>query len=233
MEFTSEIKVELVQSVGSDAMIASAARVSTGLDQFAFSTKDDAGLIKYLMKNRHGSPFEHGQVTVRVDAPIFVIREWQRHRIASYNEVSGRYKKLEPKFYIYPDDRPLVQEGSGAHPKLTEPGGHLQAAVNASIVSTAHKAWREYEYILGGGNAAATEVARIVLPVNIYSSMYVTMNPRALMNFLGLRVDHVDNTFSTKPLWEIQKAAEQVEDIFKGLFPATWVNWHMNGRVAP
>ena len=231
MEFTSEINVELIQHMGSDEMIAAAARVSTGLDLHQYTEKETEGLIRYLMKNRHGSPFEHGSVTVRVEAPIFVFREWQRHRIASYNEVSGRYKKLDPKFYVYPDDRPLEQVGSGAHPKLAKPGGLLQTLVNGEIVGAARKSWRAYEAMLEAG--AATEVARAVLPVNIYSTMYVTMNPRGIMNFLALRVDHVDNTFSTKPQWEIQQAAVQVENIFKELYPLTWVNWHMNGRVAP
>ena len=231
MEFTSEIKVELIQHTGSDRMIASAARVSTGADLMAHGYEDDHGLIKYLMKNRHGSPFEHGSITLRVEAPIFVFREWQRHRTESFNEVSGRYKKLDPKFYIYPEDRPLVQTGSGAHPKLGQAGGLLHTLVNGEIVASAKKSWRAYEAMLEAG--AATEVARAVLPVNTYSSMYVTLNPRALMHFLSLRVDHVDNTFSTKPQWEIQKAAEQVEDIFKSLFPQTWIHWHMNGRIAP
>lgn len=231
MEFTSEIKVELIQSVGSDAMVAAAARVSTGNDLMHFEEVEDAGLIKYLMKARHGSPFEHGSMTFRVEAPIFVFREWHRHRMASYNEVSGRYKKMEPKFYIYPEDRPLKQVGSGAHPKLVEPGGPLLNVVNASLVSSAKKAWKEYEWLLE--MEAATEVARAVLPFNLYSSMYATVNPRALMNFLALRIDHFDNTFPTKPLWEIQNAAEQIEQMFREQFPLTWINWHMNGRVAP
>lgn len=231
MEFTSEINVELIQSMGSDAMIASAARVSTGADLGSFTDADDRGLINYLMKNRHGSPFEHGAVTVKVDAPIFAFREWQRHRIASYNEVSGRYKKLEPKFYIYPEGRPLVQGGSGAHPKMIPGTEALRIQTNGAIVSSATKAWKEYEALLDAG--AANEVARAVLPVGIYSSMYVTMNPRALMNFLSLRIDHVDNSFSTKPQWEIQKAAEQVEAHFRSLFPLTALAWHINGRVAP
>lgn len=231
MEFTSEIKVELVQCMGSDAMIAAAARVSTGADLGEFTGSDDEFLIGYLMKNRHGSPFEHGAMTFRVEAPIFVFREWHRHRIASYNEVSGRYKKLEPKFYVYPEDRPLVQGGSGAHPKLVAGTEALRVHVNGSIASAARKAWKEYEALLDAG--AANEVARAVLPVGIYSSMYVTMNPRAIMNFLSLRVDHFDNTFNTKPQWEIQKAAEQIEALFKQEFPQTGYHWHKNGRVAP
>lgn len=232
MEFTSEINVELIQSVGSDQMIAAAARVSTGQDLGTFSEQDDDGfLIGYLMKNRHGSPFEHGSMTFRVDAPIFVFREWQRHRMASYNEVSGRYKKLEPKFYVYPEGRPLVQGGSGAHPKLIQGTESQLAMVNGSIRGASIKAWREYEHMLELG--VANEVARAVLPVGTYSSMYVTMNPRAIMNFLSLRVDHEDNSFNTKPQWEIQQAAEKVEALFKHEYPQTGYHWHSNGRVAP
>lgn len=231
MEFTSDITVELIQHVGSDAGIAAAARVSTGLDLDDHTKAQDAGLIRYLVKARHGSPLEHNSVTFRVQAPIFVFREWQRHRIASYNEVSGRYKKLEPKFYIYPESRPLIQDGSGAHPRLIPGSPVLTKITNGALVADYHRVWATYEELLGHG--VANEVARAVLPVGIYSEMYVTMNLRAALGFISLRVDHPDNTFTTKPQWEIQQAAEQVEAHIKALFPDTWAAFVMHGRVAP
>lgn len=232
MEFTSDLKVELVQHTGSDAFIASAARVSTGAELESFEAKKDAGLINYLMKKRHGSPFEHGSMTFRIEAPIFVFREFQRHRVGwSYNEVSGRYKKLEPKFYTYPEGRPLVQAGSGAHPDLVHGDEKLHTWVNGSIQSSARKAWREYEAMLELG--VANEVARAVLPVTTFSSMYATCNPRSLMAFLSLRVDAENNQFETKPQWEIQRVAEEMGEHFADLFPATEAAFEANGRVSP
>lgn len=231
--FTSDLTVELVQHVGSDAMIAAAARVSTGADMAEHDGVKDRGLIGYLMRSRHGSPFEHGQLTFRVEAPIFVFRELMRHRIASYNEESARYKVMEPKFYVYPEERPLVQEGTGAHPRLVEgeKSAFMNWQVNGATQRAYEVAWKMYRAMLADG--AANEVARAVLPVGIYSSAYVTMNPRALMNFLSLRIDHPDNSFTTKPQYEIQVIAEQMEDAFAEHFPFTHDAFRKSGRVAP
>lgn len=232
MEFTSELAVDLVQHTGSDAFIASAARVSTGAELEQFAAEKDAGLINYLVRKRHGSPFEHGSMTFRIEAPIFLFREFQRHRIGwSYNEVSGRYKKLEPKFYVYPEDRPLVQAGSGAHPDLVQGDSQLLKFVNGSVQSVSRKAWREYEAMLELG--AANEVARAVLPVTTYSSMYATCNPRSLMSFLSLRTDDPANAFESKPQWEIEQVAYAMQSEFAQLFPATFEAFQKNGRIAP
>ena len=116
--FRSDVTVELVRSNASDQDVLFAARVSTQGEQSleaATANKDaeadsrDRGLINYLMRDRHGSPFEHNSMTFYVQAPIFVFREFMRHRIASYNEESGRYKELSPVFYIPGPDRNLVQ----------------------------------------------------------------------------------------------------------------------------
>lgn len=232
MEFTSEINVELVSHTGSDAGIAAAARVSTGMDLSEYSEAQNTGLINYLVKNRHGSPFEHNLMTFRVQAPIFLFREWHRHRIGwSYNETSGRYKVLPPKFYVYPEGRPLVQAGSGAHPDLVHGDKLLALAVAASMEAAYQQAWLEYEDMLEMG--VANEVARAVLPVGIYSEMYATCNARSLMSFLSLRVDDPTATFASKPQWEIQQAALQMEAAFAQLFPATLRAFNANGRVAP
>src|ERR1700761_5780706 len=106
IQFTSEITVELLQSVGSDEMIAKAARVST-LGENTHSDKID-GLLEYLIKMKHSAPFEHGQMIFRVHAPVFVFREWHRHRTWSYSEESARYKELEPVFWIPKSDRKIV-----------------------------------------------------------------------------------------------------------------------------
>lgn len=229
LTFTSDLNVELVQTVGDDSSVTRAARVSTGLDLEDYDEKAETGLINYLVKKRHGSPFEHNSFTFRVEAPIFVFREFHRHRIGwSYNETSGRYKKLEPKFYIYPENRPIVQEGSGAHPKLV-PGTSVQLAiVNGAMISGYQRAWKSYESALGFG--AANEVARAVLPVGIYTSMYATCNARSLMAFLSLRTSDAG---ASNPQWEIEQIAHKMEEAFKKAMPLTWKAFNENGRVAP
>jgi len=126
MQFISTVDVRLIQSMGSDAHLASAAWVSTsaedGLKRAAENPADVSGVINYLMKHRHGTPFEHSAMTFYVHAPIFVWREWHRHRIGfSYNEESGRYKQLDPVFYIPDRERPVVKVDSWkpGRPKFT------------------------------------------------------------------------------------------------------------------
>ena len=114
--FTSEMTVELVDSMGTDETVARAARVSTGRDKLEQGKIE--GLIKYLVREGHTSTLEHCTVTVRVHVPIFVHRQLMTHRTLSKNSESGRYKELEPVFYVPREDRPLVNAGSGAHPNL-------------------------------------------------------------------------------------------------------------------
>lgn len=225
MHLRSDLPVELVQSVGNDDMIAAAARVSTGHD--LDDKQDPAGLIGYLMRNRHGSPFEHGSMTFRIEAPIFVAREFMRHRVGwSYNETSGRYRVLAPDFYL-PGTRPLVQTGKpGAYE--FEDGSIAQLNLTREALETAYtQAWHSYDFILGQG--VAKEVARDCLPVGLYTSWYATCNPRSLMHFLGLRTQGS----GSKPLWEIEQVALGMEAKFKELYPATWSAWDQNGRQAP
>ena len=125
IKFRSVVTVELVRSSAADSDVLFAARVSTQgeqtLESAAAATdasedeKRSKGLINYLMRDRHGSPFEHNSMTFYVQAPIFVFREFMRHRIASYNEESGRYKELSPVFYVPGPDRNLVQVGKAGH----------------------------------------------------------------------------------------------------------------------
>ena len=232
INLSHEMYVDLVQYSGDDSSVAKAARVSTGADLDVYDSEVDAKLINYLMKHRHGSPFEHNSMTFRISAPIFVFREFHRHRVGwSYNEVSARYKKLEPRFYIYPGERPLVQEGSSAHPKLVHGNDSLVLSTNGTLYTAYKNAWDMYELLLRDG--VANEVARAVLPVGIYSEMYATCNARSLMAFLSLRVDDPSAKFETKPQWEIEQVALGMEDHFQKLFPATWEAFQKNGRVSP
>ncbi len=239
--FRSDVTVELVRSSASDSDVLFAARVSTQGEQTLESAaahtdasedeKRSKGLINYLMRDRHGSPFEHNSMTFYVQAPIFVFREFQRHRIASYNEESGRYKELSPVFYVPGADRNLIQVGkTGAYEFL--PGSAEQVAlVEQESRTSSQQAYESYKRMLDAG--VAREVARIVLPLNIYSSMYVTMNSRALMNFLSLRTSREGTHFPSFPQREIEMCAEKMEDFWAKLMPYTYEAFNKNGRVAP
>jgi thymidylate synthase (FAD) len=223
--------VELIDNMGDDARVVRAARVSTGLDLTESSFEATSGLIRFLMKNRHGTPFEHNAFTFRVECPIFVSREFMRHRIASYNEESGRYKQLDPVFWIPAPARPLVQEGKpGAY--TMRPGTMAQyEAASEQLKEVARHAYSAYEDMLNRG--IAREVARACLPVSIYTSFYVTFNARSMMNFLSLRVDDPDALFPSKPQYEIEQVALQVEEHFSHKMPITYGAFTENKRVAP
>lgn len=223
--------VELIDHMGNDERVVRAARVSTGTDEEAASWDKQGKLISYLMKNRHGSPFEKGVFEFRVECPIFVAREFMRHRIASYNETSGRYRQLDPVFWTPAPARPLIQEGKpGAY--IMKPGTFQQyhAAV-ISLKNSCYIAYENYENMLNAG--ICREVARACLPVSIYTSFYVTMNARSLMNFLSLRVDDPDAMFPSKPQYEIESVAILMEDFFRRKMPLTHRAFTENRRVAP
>ena len=233
--FRDDMTVELVKSSASDADVIWAARVSTAgettLEKVGESSERDAGLINYLARERHGSPFEHTSMTFFVSAPIFVFREFMRHRIASYNEESGRYRELRPVFYIPNKDRKLVQVGkTGAYTFIDGTPEQLDITVNA-IKETCILAYENYQKILASG--VAREVARAVLPVTLYSSMYVTMNARALMNFLSLRTAREGSHFPSYPQREIEMVAEKMEAEFAKLMPLTYGAFEKSGRIAP
>ena len=237
-EFRSDIAVELVRSSASDSDVLFAARVSTQGEKTLESAQDEnvdtsrsKGLINYLMRDRHGSPFEHNSMTSYVQAPIFVFREFMRHRIASYNEESGRYRELNPVFYIPGAERNLVQVGKpGAYDFIAGTPEQTQLVQDEGRrIST--EAFDSYQRMLDAG--VAREVARIVLPLNIYSSMYVTMNARSLMNFLSLRTKREGSQFPSFPQREIEMAAEKMEGFWAELMPLTFAAFNENGRVAP
>jgi thymidylate synthase (FAD) len=233
--FRDDMSVELVKSSASDADVIWAARVSTAGDKSledigADATKSE-GLINYLARERHGSPFEHTSMTFFVSAPIFVFREFMRHRIASYNEESGRYRELKPVFYIPSKDRKLVQIGkAGAYTFVEGTTEQFDITVRA-IKETCKLAHANYQKMLAAG--VAREVARAVLPVTLYSSMYVTMNARALMNFLSLRTAREGSHFPSYPQREIEMVAEKMEEHFAKLMPITYGAFQKSGRIAP
>jgi len=235
IQFRDDVSVELVKSSASDADVIWAARVSTAgdksLEDVGADPAKSEGLINYLARERHGSPFEHTSMTFFISAPIFVFREFMRHRIASYNEESGRYRELRPVFYVPSKERKLVQVGKpGAYSFIEGTAEQHQMTVDA-IKETCTLAYENYQKLLTAG--VAREVARAVLPVTLYSSMYVTMNARALMNFLSLRTAREGSHFPSYPQREIEMVAEKMEAEFAKLMPITYGAFQKSGRIAP
>lgn len=244
---TSEITVEIIQQCGSDEMIARAAWVSTGKDLATplgepISKDKITGLLGFLMRARHGTPFEHGSLTVRVHAPIKVWREWHRHRIGwSFNETSGRYRDLEPIFYIPPRERPAIRpEGfRSARPAFDVATDQEYELIRASLTQGYKDAYQQYEYLLS--LSVDRGLARDVLGVGIYSACYCTANPRSIMAFLELRTGQANGLNPegeaakrpSKPLYEIEVAARKLEAIFAEFWPTTYQAWVENGRMAP
>lgn len=238
IEFRSDMTVELVRHTASDADVLFAARVSTQGEQSLSAARSraevserDRGLINYLMRDRHGSPFEHNSLTFYVQAPIFVFREFMRHRIASYNEESGRYRELLPVFYVPGPERNLIQVGKPGAYEFKPGSEEQQSLVHSEITKVCSAAYDSYTRMLEMG--VAREVARAVLPLTVYSSMYVTINARSLMNFLSLRTMREGTHFPSFPQREIEMVAEKMENFWKSLMPITWETFNSNGRVAP
>ena len=159
------------------------------------------------------SPFEHGSFTFFVDTPIFVAREFMRHRTWSYNETSGRYKQLEPRFYLINDERPVVQKGKVGAYRFDGGSPEQYGSVYAATTIGYGSAWNAYQQMLGQG--VAKEVARNVLPVGTMTQFYATANPRNVMQFLLLRND--DNA-----LYEIREVARKIEEAFAQAMPLTY-----------
>ena len=233
--FRSDMTVELVKASASDADVIWAARVSTAGEQSLEEVGEDparsAGLINYLARERHGSPFEHTSMTFFISAPIFVFREFMRHRIASYNEESGRYRELQPVFYVPAPERKLVQIGKTGAYEFVD-GTKDQFDITTQAMKESYNiVYERYQKMLEVG--VAREVARAVLPVGLYSSMYVTMNARALMNFLSLRTAREGSHFPSYPQREIEMVAEKMEEHFARLMPLTYGAFEKSGRIAP
>jgi thymidylate synthase (FAD) len=235
-EWRDDMTVELVKASAQDSDVIWAARVSTLGEQSLDARDEDparsAGLVGYLMRNRHGSPFEHNSMTFLISAPIFVFREFHRHRIGwSYNESSGRYRQLEPVFYVPARERKLVQEGKAGSYTFVDGTDSQHELVTRATTEACETAYARYQEMLAAG--VAREVARIVLPLTTYSSMYATCNARSLMAFLSLRTRRDDATFPSFPQREIEMVAERMEAHFARLMPITHAAFQSNGRVSP
>lgn len=215
--------VELLKVCAEDLDVVNAARVS--LHQFSETLNEkDAGLIRFLMRERHGTPFEHGYFKFRIKAPIFVFREWHRHRVGhSYNEWSARYSKLEPEFY-FPEDLTTQIGKPGAYTYEPIDNVHTVRSAKEQIIQSQKNAYKTYEDLLEKG--VAKQQARIVLPVSTYSEMIWSCNPRSIMHFLSLRDDK-------NAQYEIREYAKAVGLFFETAMPITYQAFVENGHKSP
>lgn len=236
IDLRSDVSVELVKHSAADSDVLFAARVSTvgeqSLDEMDKDPERSKGLINYLMRDRHGSPFEHNSMTFFISAPIFVFREFMRHRVGwSYNEESGRYRELQPVFYVPDASRKLVQQGRPGKYVFVEGTEEQRDLVTGAMEESYLASYRTYQEMLAAG--VAREVARAVLPVGLFSSMYATCNARSLMHFLGLRTQHELAKVPSFPQREIEMVGEKMEAEWAKLMPLTYAAFNANGRVAP
>ncbi|MBI5241761.1 MAG: FAD-dependent thymidylate synthase [Elusimicrobia bacterium] len=200
--------VRLVDAMGGDQAVVDAARVC--YDSASKGEAQDRALIAYLMKHSHLTPFEHAVFKFHVSTPLFVARQWFRHRMASYNEVSGRYTEVKDDFYIpaqWRSQDSVNKQGSLASAGLDHRG--LSAKLSAQV----RGAVAAYRDLLAAG--AARELARLVLPLNLYTQFYWTVNCRSLMNFISLRADE-------HAQWEMQQYALALAEFFRRRMPWTW-----------
>jgi thymidylate synthase (FAD) len=214
--------VALDGAFASDLAVANGARVSFNRASEELTERDE-GLIRFLMRDRHGSPFEHGYFRFIVKAPIFVVREHHRHRAGhSYNEWSGRYSKLEAEFYI--PDYVRTQVGKPGAYRFEPVSDEIGEAARREIGQQAEEAFAAYERMLELG--VAKEVARAVLPLSMFTKYYWSCNPRSLMHFCSLRN-------SEQAQYEIREYARAAEGFLERLMPVTHAAFVANGRVAP
>jgi thymidylate synthase (FAD) len=215
--------VRLDDVMASDLSVANAARVSFARHKDEMDDAD-AGLIRFLMRDRHGTPFEHNAFRFHVRCPIFVAREWFRHRVGSFNEFSMRYAKATEDFY--------VPELEDVRSQVGKPGAYTFETVDPELAERTRDdmravyeaAFATYERLVEQG--IAREVARAVLPVGAYTEFYWTVNARSLMNFVSLRAAETAQR-------EIRRYAEAVERFLEQHMPITHAAFVANDRTAP
>ncbi len=198
--------------VANDDDVVRAARISYGAK--APDPEKDKKLIAYMLKNHHGTPFEHNIFKFHVKAPIFVFRQWHRTRIGvSYNEASARYTEMKDEFYL-----PMEYRAQDTKNKQGSVAANLDHELAYALVAKqCNDAFAVYQSLLDLG--VAREMARMVLPVNLYSEMYFTANARSLMAFLALRSD-------AHAQWETQQYSDAMAVFFRDAMPWTYEAWY-------
>ena len=199
--------VRLVDYMGTDDRIVQSARVSYG--EGTKTIREDKGLINYLMRHRHTSPFEQVIFTFHIKCPIFVARQWVRHRTARMNEISGRYSVMKDEFFVPDELRTQSKVNKQSSEESTIDFNEVIKQMELEQVTS----YKNYEGYIEG--EVARELARINLPLSLYTEFYWQMDLHNLLHFLGLRLDsHAQK--------EIRGYGEVIKDMVKAVAPYTW-----------
>jgi thymidylate synthase (FAD) len=215
--------VRLDDAMASDLSVVNGARVSFARHKTEMDEKDE-GLIRFLMRERHASPFEHSVFRFHVRCPIFVAREWFRHRWGSFNEFSMRYAKATDDFYVPGPEDVRTQVGKPGAYSFEPVDDELAERTREELREVYEQAYETYERLVEAG--VARELARAVMPVGAYTEFFWTVNARALMNFVSLRATEAAQR-------EIRRYAEVVEQFFAAKMPVTHAAFVAAGRIAP
>lgn len=226
MMFRSDMGVTLIDHMGSDRMVAEAARVSTlGLDN---NREKYVGLVRALMRDKHWSPFMHPQMTIAFEVPLFVRSQLVTHYSLARSEFSMRYSEARPEFWVPTEDRPLVQVGKALDYRR-EMGTEAQMMFTMRCLKDAYDNWLAYSEMIDRG--IAPEVARAILPQSTYTTLWLTGNLRSWLSFL-------DNRLDPHAQWETQEVGTKVAEIFAERFPITFEAYmqgrdQVNGEILP
>ncbi len=204
--------IRLVDVMGDDAAIVQAARVSYG--QGTKTVNEDRGLIRYLMRHKHTSPFEMVELKFHVKLPIFIARQWIRHRTANVNEYSGRYSEMKDECYLPELEQIRFQAKNNKQGRSDESLDQLEGTAVSNIISEGQSsAFGDYKEMLDKG--VAREIARINLPLSTYTEWYWKIDLHNLLHFIRLRLD-------AHAQYEIRVFAEAIAEMLKIIVPLTW-----------
>jgi thymidylate synthase (FAD) len=215
--------VRLDGVMADDLSVVNAARVSFARRKEEVDESDE-GLVRFLMRERHGTPFEHNSFRFHVRCPLFVAREWFRHRVGSFNEFSMRYARATDDFYLPAPEDVRTQVGKPGSYSFEPVDAELAERTRAELQDVYDHAYETYERLVEAG--VARELARCALPVGAYTEFYWTVNARALMNFVSLRASETAQR-------EIRRYAEAVESFLAEHMPVTHAAFVANDRTAP
>ncbi|MGN6430493.1 MAG: FAD-dependent thymidylate synthase [Gaiellaceae bacterium] len=215
--------VRLDDSMASDLSVVNGARVSFARHKTEMDESDE-GLIRFLMRDRHGTPFEHNAFRFHVRAPLFVAREWFRHRVGSFNEFSMRYAKATDDFYVPAPEDVRSQVGKPGAYSFEPVDPELAERTREELQALYDAAYSTYTRLVEEG--VARELARLAMPMGAYTEFYWTVNARSLMNFISLRA-------AESAQREIRRYAEACERFFAEKMPVTYGAFLDSGRVAP
>jgi thymidylate synthase (FAD) len=215
--------VRLDDSMADDLSVVNAARVSFARRKEAMDESDE-GLIRFLLRERHGTPFEHNSFRFHVRAPLFVAREWFRHRVGSFNEFSMRYARATDDFYVPEPEDVRTQVGKPGSYSFEQVDPELAEATREEIRAVYDEAYATYERLVERG--VARELARLVIPVGAYTEFYWTVNARSLMNFVSLRAAETAQR-------EIRRYAQACERFLEEKMPVTHAAFVAAERIGP